>query len=229
VNSMPTMKDCLSSPALLIQRLRNRKGFTLLELLVTISIIGLLAGILVGLAPMASRRMKESRMQAELTQLVTLIDEYKSRVGNYPPDNATQVRTNKFLNPLYYELTGTIITNSRYMTVDGHKTIAFETVRETFGLRGFNNSARDRDEVRFSAKLKDAQFKEFTTAPHIDLIAVPMRGPIQFGPKRDLNPWYYDSSSTNRNNETYDLWADVIIGGRVYRFSNWSKTPLLIQ
>jgi len=50
-------------------------GFTLIELLMVISIIGLLAGMLVGLAPAASAKMREARVRAELNQLVAMIEE----------------------------------------------------------------------------------------------------------------------------------------------------------
>jgi prepilin-type N-terminal cleavage/methylation domain-containing protein len=42
---------------------RNRLAFTLIELLTVISIIAVLAGMVVGLAPVASAKMKEARVR----------------------------------------------------------------------------------------------------------------------------------------------------------------------
>ncbi|HTI72528.1 MAG TPA: type II secretion system protein [Candidatus Limnocylindria bacterium] len=88
------------------------RAFTLIELLVVISIIGLLAGLLVGLAPLASRRMKESKVRAELHELTLLIDAYKAKYGVYPPDGLavgeTITTNNTALSPLFYELSGVL-------------------------------------------------------------------------------------------------------------------------
>lgn len=95
-------------------------AFTLIELLVVISIIGILAGMVVGLAPAASAKMKESRVRAELQQLVTLIEAYKAKYGVYPPDGVYstnvagegfQLVSNPVLSPLFYELSGVYIVN----------------------------------------------------------------------------------------------------------------------
>ena len=58
---------------------RSGGAFTLVELLVVISIIGLLAGMLVGLAPAAMAKMRDARVRVELNQLVAAIEEYKSK------------------------------------------------------------------------------------------------------------------------------------------------------
>ena len=106
---------------------RRETAFTLLELLVVMSIIGILAGMVVGLAPAAATKMKEARVRAELQQLVTLIEAYKSRFGVYPPDGIRRVQVpgqgfqtlpNPALSPLFYELSGVYLTNAN--SVDGY-------------------------------------------------------------------------------------------------------------
>ena len=79
-----------------------RRGFTLVELLVVIVIIGILASLVVGLSGTASRKMRESRTRAELVAIETAIEAYKSKFGHYPPCNPKDPA----LNSLYYELTG---------------------------------------------------------------------------------------------------------------------------
>ena len=61
-------------------------AFSLSELLVVIAIIGILAGLLVGLAPAAMQRARESRVRTELKALEGYIEGYKYKYGVYPPD-----------------------------------------------------------------------------------------------------------------------------------------------
>ncbi|MFM7817505.1 MAG: type II secretion system protein, partial [Verrucomicrobiota bacterium] len=58
---------------------RSARAFSLIELLVVISIIAVLAGLVVGVAPVASKRMREARIRAELAALVTAIESYKAK------------------------------------------------------------------------------------------------------------------------------------------------------
>ena len=104
-----------------------RAGLTLLELLVVMSIIGILAGMVVGLAPAAATKMKEARVRTELQQLVLLIEAYKTRFGVYPPDGVQRISvagqgfqtvSNPALSPLFYELSGVYLTNAS--SVDGY-------------------------------------------------------------------------------------------------------------
>ena len=101
--------------------IRQVAAFTLLELLVVMSIIGILAGMVVGLAPAAATKMKEARVRTELQQLVLLIEAYKTRFGVYPPDGVQRISvagqgfqtvSNPALSPLFYELSGVYLTNA---------------------------------------------------------------------------------------------------------------------
>ena len=86
-----------------------RRGFTLGELLVVIVIIGILAGLVVGLSGTASYKMRESRTRAELVAIETAIEAYKAKFGHYPPCNPDDPA----LNSLYYELTGALYSPAR--------------------------------------------------------------------------------------------------------------------
>ena len=46
---------------------------------------------------------------------------------------------------------------------------------------------------------------------------------------KKLNPWRYNSSSPTNNPNSYDLWVDVLIGGKTNRFSNWSRQPTIVN
>jgi len=66
-----------------------RAAFTLVELLVVIAIIGILAALLLAAVGPATRRARAARMQAEMTQFDTAIEDYKNNVGSYPPNAQT--------------------------------------------------------------------------------------------------------------------------------------------
>ncbi|MDA1054176.1 MAG: prepilin-type N-terminal cleavage/methylation domain-containing protein [Planctomycetota bacterium] len=64
----------------------KRNGFTLVEMLVVIAIIGILAAILVPALASAIRRAKNTAMGLEINQLASAIEAYKQKTGDYPPD-----------------------------------------------------------------------------------------------------------------------------------------------
>lgn len=82
--------------------MRPSRGFTLIELVVTVAIVGILAAGAMPLAELAAQRMKESELRAALRQIRDGLDAYKAaadaqrievRTGasGYPPDLATLV------------------------------------------------------------------------------------------------------------------------------------------
>ena len=41
------------------------------------------------------------------------------------------------------------------------------------------------------------------------------------GPDGEVNPWRYVSKNPTNNTETYDLWAEVLVGNKKIVISNW--------
>jgi hypothetical protein len=40
-----------------------------------------------------------------------------------------------------------------------------------------------------------------------------------------INPFRYVSSNPTNNPSSFDLWVDVVVGGKTNRISNWSDKP----
>jgi prepilin-type N-terminal cleavage/methylation domain-containing protein len=67
---------------------RSRAGFTLVELLTVIVIIGILAGMIVGAAITVRISVRRSIIITEIKQLEMALQTYKTEVGEFPPDFA---------------------------------------------------------------------------------------------------------------------------------------------
>ena len=227
---------------------RYTRAFTLIELLVVIAIIGLLAGLVIPLAGIATTKMRLSRVQAELNRYASAIETYKLETGEYPQDNGllrnmdtsrtNDYKTNAARNPLYYELTGAIFTNAggppRFVTIQRGDVVTASDLQNAFDVSGVRNSARVKSDIDYKGfNLKNAQFEQLRPLPYINnaqnvqILVVPVPGPIQLqggtnsAPKM-VNPWFYDASSTNRNNKSsFDLWAEIFIGGKTQVVANW--------
>lgn len=71
----------------MLRELKNQKGFTLIELLIVIVIIGILAGIVIGLTGAnARKKANDSRAKADMHELQTALEQYFSDNNRYPTD-----------------------------------------------------------------------------------------------------------------------------------------------
>lgn len=67
-----------------IKTMFSRRGFTLIEMLIVVAIIGILAGgLLVGLGPV-QRQGRDSRRISDLRQVQTALELYYNKCGYYP-------------------------------------------------------------------------------------------------------------------------------------------------
>ena len=219
------------------------RGFTLVELLVVISLIALLATLTVGLSGVAARKSRESRIKSDLNKLVTSIDNYRSAIGAFPRDSGKPST-----NQLFYELVGTYFEgsgpNGNFVVPSGERSLTAAQVQQVFNAPGFGNSVRRGDQLKVTEEFKASQHKEIIGPPNFEVLIVPVKGPQQFTiPATSIkaplelkasdgtlvNPWLYESSSPTRNNrDGFDLWTEVIIGKNIVRFSNWEKDPVVV-
>lgn len=211
-------------------------AFTLIELLVVIAVIAIMAALIFPTTIVLKKKRIIAVAQAELAQVETAIDAYKSHFGNYPPDNPG----NPLINQLYFELKGTIrASNGDYKTLDGSgQILTGQFGLTTFGSKvdGFVNSsasAKGSDDtkvvVNFLKDLKPAQSGPIdTVTPLVKLLACSVKwdkAPYPIPNSPELIPWQYVSTHPANNPSSFDLWVDLSIGGKIYRISNWSKQP----
>ena len=233
--------------------LRSTAGFTLIELLVVISIIGVLASLIVGIAGGASSAKKLSAAKGKLKELELVIENYKASVGGYPPDSKfASGQINSVTNQLFYELTGTLYKDGRFNSNQGGQGLNRQVCRRFFGVDGIQNTATVAEKTKSFIELGSNDFAALTggdfVAPNILLAPGPwpqrtftkensdgqtmeIYRPIKStNPSlRTLNPFQYRSSGRDRHNlASYDLWVDIPIKDVVYRVSNWRTEPRII-
>ena len=206
------------------------RAFTLIEMLVVMAIIVVLAGLTIGGFGVIKKKTRIARVQGELARLETAIESYKQSLGFYPPDNALSPAAPS----LFYELSGTVIVGPNYQTLDGTETISTNLILQYFGRAGFANASADTNQVKtFLPALKEAHYKEgFTNGlPDVELLVAPVEGPglapvsgwSAWGDPKFVNPWRYVSTKPVNRPGEFDLWVDLLIGGKLYRVSNWAE------
>jgi prepilin-type N-terminal cleavage/methylation domain-containing protein len=210
-------------------------GFTLIELLVVVAVIAILAAMIIPITGAVGRTKIRTKARAELKQVESAIEGYKTKLGYYPP-----VDTNRMdFNPLYYELGGTRIDNNgNFTTLDGSSQINGGSVRALFGLNigGFSNSTKGAGDegpraVNFLGRgFKPGQYLlTAQTVPHIIVLGSTLEGPLMYpgvSAATKINPWRYNSVTPTNNPDSFDLWIDVKVGGKTNRISNWSDKPI---
>jgi prepilin-type N-terminal cleavage/methylation domain-containing protein len=216
-----------------------RRAFTLIELLAVITIIGVLAAFLVPTIGAVKRHELISKTQAEMAQVETAIERYKSAYGFYPPDS-TETLNNVPITQLYYELLGTTNNDGTYQTLDGNAPISAGLVTTAFGANvgGFINCSKtNADESTEQARnflpdLRPNQISSNITNNNVQvtLLLGSVGGPdTSYDPLnlhvQGINPWRYNSHSPTNNPGSYDLWIQLSIAGKKYLICNWSRQP----
>jgi prepilin-type N-terminal cleavage/methylation domain-containing protein len=231
------MKKPLTSPA------NRATGFTLVEMLVVIAVMGVLAGLIVGLTSRTSSAARENKIKVMRDQLVTAIEAYHAHFGFYPPDNQRRLPSREFdslVNPLFYELTGTVVDNvqGHFYSPDFGDVLRSDQLIPFFNLEGFANASPDPKQVRKFIELRSEQYGLLNQQqPELHVLAVPVRWPTkgtghlewplarrsEFNPEPGLNPWRYISSNPTNNPGRFDLWAEFVDGSTVRMISNWHR------
>ncbi|MEZ5500661.1 MAG: type II secretion system protein [Steroidobacteraceae bacterium] len=129
---------------------REARGFTLIELIITVAIIGLLASAAFPLAQMVSQRIKEQQLRVALRDIRNAIDAYKLAVeqghvtravdaSGYPPSldvlvEGTEDLLDPNLRPMYF---------LRRMPRNPFFPDASADAADTWGLRSYESPPQD--------------------------------------------------------------------------------------
>ena len=220
-----------------VPRLHARTtAFTLIELIVVISIMALLAALIIPVGGAIKKRRIISKTQVELRQIATGIEQYKAKHHVYPPDNPGNPLP--LLNQLYYELMGTTLNNNLYTLKDGSGSLNVTALPNAFGtanVAGFVNCTKGAGgdegtiaESFLKSGLKPNQYVDATngngTPVKILVASVGLPVPPITGP----NPWRYVSTNPTNNPRSYDLWVDIVIGNKTNRICNWSDKQIVL-
>ena len=197
-----------------------RRGFTLIEILTVIGIIGVVAAMVVGLAANASVKKKRARVEAEKARLEMLIDGYKDKLGFYPPDNGSNSMASDIdygpltaKNQLFYELTGNLFDTNTISSGDVNN----------FFHRGILANSSDTGNAQnfFKPAPKPTDYKNISGNPASPVFVLTV--PVERDSGQD-NFWHYDSSSKRRHNaDSYDLWAEYRVGNNLETNGNWKN------
>lgn len=205
-------------------RRRSAVAFTLIEMLLVISIIGVLTAMIIGLSGYAAEKRIRSRVTAELHMLLTAIDSYKAQFGTYPPDNQF---TNSFPNQLYYELSGTEVKTvgnvSTFTSFQHQEQLTSSQISSVVGRMGFLNASDNAQSVKsFLSRPPKIEHYTNNNVQNFDVLVASAPGPNDIGPGSvKINPWRYIVTNPTNNPTTFDLWVEVKIGKKTILISNW--------
>jgi prepilin-type N-terminal cleavage/methylation domain-containing protein len=221
---------------------RPARGFTLVEMLVVMGVIVVLASMIFPAAAIFKKKAALTKVRTEMKSVALAIQAYKEKFGHYPPDRIVVVggRQEAFLtNSLYFELCGTVQKGKDFETLDGSARISETDAQTVFG-GGFVNCSKggaDDNAQAATVFLNNLSPKHYANIwpsqiPGVRVLTSSVDWPEASGGILNIplaNPWRYDCSSTNRfNHDTFDLWVDVVVGGKTNRIGNWSETPIIV-
>lgn len=84
----------------------RRSGFTLVELLAVMAVIGVLAGMVLGISGYASRRADESKAMADIERIKDVLEAHRIDTGAYPSQDQFRDRIRERDRTFYDETDG---------------------------------------------------------------------------------------------------------------------------
>ena len=120
---------------------RTSAGFTLVELLVVITIIGILAGLAVPAIFSAISTANSTAMKMELNSLETAVQKYQEKYGDYPPDFSDWAVVERYYRKIFPRISGDLVLLKTLLTdTNGYNpTIMDRGEVLTWVLRGYSN------------------------------------------------------------------------------------------
>ena len=88
----------------------RRAGFTLVELLMVITIIGILAGLILPAVLYALRSVRANAIAMDVQTLANAVDQYKNKWGDFPPDGTDSTIFARHCRKLWPQIAATELT-----------------------------------------------------------------------------------------------------------------------
>jgi len=98
-----------------VDRHTRSAGFTLVELLVVITIIGILAGLAVPAIFSAVKTARSTAMKMELNSLETAVQKYQEKYGDYPPDFSDWAVVERHYRKIFPRISGDLVLLQRML------------------------------------------------------------------------------------------------------------------
>jgi len=203
-----------------------RRAFTLVEMLVVISIIGILAGLTLAVIPRVMDTRDLSRMKSFVNMLDTAIQNFHSTYNSYPQSNTNTYPAlngingaqDSVTNSLFYELRGTTFDSAGFYhsPQDPSNTkMNGAVLLNRFGNAGLINSTNASPAGvphDFLPELNVANYSSVLLMnPTVNepTSIILFKTGIRANPgSANLATLNYDSSSTRRHNlKSYDIWV----------------------
>lgn len=220
--------------------LRDSAAFTLVEMLVVISIMAVLAGLVFMVTPSVTFKKRKLTAIAEMNEIVQAIDSYKAQYNAFPPDNpnlyggsVSNYAYNSGINTLFYELIGTTYTPGTpdsFTLANPPSNLSSTDVQNAFGVGGFLNvtqggSDPNSPKAKEFLRPKSSRYAYYPSGgTNVILLICSVEGTNsppnvlmgndpQTGTTFPINPWHYVSTTPTNNPKGYELWVDIQSSG----------------
>ena len=138
----------------------RQSAFTLTELLVVISIIGLMAGLISVAVPKAMEAGKKAKAKAELMAIVTAVKAYRQEYGKYPVGASKMDAFNDEFNSWYGPPTAENDSKTLMLILSGNSDVKVEgAVMNPKGVRFLEGVTTD-GSVNVGANTSNGNFKD---------------------------------------------------------------------